>query len=89
MKLYQFIFIILLLSFNSFSQEKNNIKLFKTSKESAVVINDSIDLDKYKYDDENNESMILIANIYLKKAKAFIYFLMSNKRRCLNIIAII
>ena len=49
MKIFQVIlFIQLLLSGKSFSQEKNNAKLFKTSKESIVVISDSIDLDKYK-----------------------------------------
>lgn len=49
MKLFQFIFIIQLLTYgNSFSQEKNYVKLFKTSKEATVTISNSIDLDKYK-----------------------------------------
>ena len=49
MKLYQFIFIIQVLTYtNSFSQEKNYVKLFKTSKEATVTISNSIDLDKYK-----------------------------------------
>ena len=47
MKQYKFIFLILFLLNKSFSQEKNNTKLFKTSIKSIVVKNDSINLDQY------------------------------------------
>jgi len=49
MKLFQvkfYLFIILIFSFKSFSQNKD-AKFFKTSKESFVVKSDSIDLDEY------------------------------------------
>lgn len=49
MKQCQLLFVLLLVfSGRSFSQEKNNAKLFKTSKVSLVVKSDSIDLDQYK-----------------------------------------